>query len=168
VNELFELSKLESGQIKLKPEVFSLPELAQDVFEKYKKECDDRKIKFITEFNDPISLITGDISWIDRLIQNLVDNAIKHVNDGGFIKITIFEKEGYQHLKVCNSGLPIPQEELPLVFDRYFKSSNNTGTSSTGLGLAIVKKIVDLHHGLLKAEADEQITTFRFAIPLKM
>ncbi len=164
VSELFELSKLESGQIKLNKVSFSLPELAQDVLNKYKKECNDRQIKLITEFQPPLHLINGDIVWIDRLLQNLIDNAIKYVRDGGFIKMTIFEDDEKLHVKVCNSGTPIPSQDLPNIFDRYFKSTNNVSSQGTGLGLAIVKKIVELHHGYVKAEATDEITTFRFAL----
>ncbi len=165
VNELFELSKLESGQIKLKSESFSLAELTQDILEKYKKTCENKNINLITHFEHQLVWIMGDISWIDRLIQNLLDNAMKHVNHGGFIKCTISETNKMQYLKVCNSGTPIPKEELPLVFDRYFKSSTNSNLQSTGLGLAIVKKIVELHKGTVTAEVNEDITTFVFALP---
>jgi len=164
VSELFELSKLESGQIKLNEVSFSLAELAQDVLNKYQKVCDDRQIKLITEFQPTLRLIKADISWIDRLLQNLIDNAIKYVSNGGFIKITIFEDNEQQHVKVCNSGTPIPIKDLPNIFDRYFKSSNNISNQSTGLGLAIVKKIVELHHGNVRAEATDEITTFRFTL----
>jgi len=167
VNELFELSKLESGQVKLQEERFSLPELAQDVLNKYQVDCKEKNIDLLTDFQSDLHLIHGDISWIDRLLQNLLDNAVKHCNHGGFIKLTISENnQTTQEVKVCNSGDPIPQAHLPYVFDRYFRSTNRKTQSSSGLGLAIVKKIVDIHHGGIRAEATDQVTTFRFWLPL--
>ena len=166
INQLFELSKLESGHVKLKTEFLFLPELSQDVFSKYQEVLKEKNIRFITEFRDNLHTISADISWIDRLLQNLMDNAIKFTQENGFIKFTIFEKDNFQHLKVCNSGIPIPADELSHIFDRYFKSNQQTTHHGTGLGLAIVKKIVELHHGKVWAECADGITTFRFTLPL--
>lgn len=166
VNELFELSKLESGQIKLNPELFSLSELAQDVLNKYQVDCQEKNIALTTEFAPDIHLIRADISWIDRVIQNLLDNAIRHCNTNGFIKVTILEDAQAQHVKVCNSGEPIPLQDLPYVFDRYFTSTNRGTQQSTGLGLAIVKKIIDIHRGQVRAEVNGHVTTFRFSLAI--
>ena len=166
VSELFDLSKLESGNIKLNPEFFSMPELVQDVLNKYELAIKEKNINLITDFGRDCHLVQADIGWIDRLLQNLLDNAIRHCNNHGFVKITIDEDSRAQSIKVCNSGDPIPKADLPHVFDRYFKSSNRTSQDTTGLGLAIVKKIIDLHLGEVRAEVNDGVTTFRFILPI--
>jgi two-component system heavy metal sensor histidine kinase CusS len=109
--------------------------------------------------------VSADIYWIDRVLQNLLGNALKYVNDNGLIKFTIFQEDQRLTIKVCNSGIPIAPEHLPFVFDRYFKATTGNN-DSTGLGLAITKKIVELHDGRIWAEVEEDITTFRISLPL--
>lgn len=165
VGELFDLSKLEAGQIVLDKEKFNIKELAQDILYNYDLKAKEKKVRLLSDFQDNLPLIDADIRWIDRVIQNLLDNAIKYVNENGLIQITIFSENDFLHFKVCNSGKAIKAEHLPNIFDRYFKSENRTA-ESTGLGLAIVKKIIDLHEGKIWAESSEEITTFRFSLKM--
>jgi signal transduction histidine kinase len=165
VGELFDLSKLEAGQISLDKELFNIKELAQDILYNYDLPAKDKNVRLLSEFQENLPLIAVDIRWIDRVIQNLMDNAIKYVNDGGWVKISIFRESDLLHFKVCNTGEPIKAEHLVNIFDRYFKSTNRNA-DSTGLGLAIVKKIIDLHEGTIWAESSEALTTFRFSLKI--
>jgi signal transduction histidine kinase len=161
IGELFDLSKLEAGQIILEKEPFNISELAQDILYNYDLKAKAKNVRLISEFQDNLPLVEADIRWIDRVIQNLLDNALKYVNEGGLVQFSIFTENNLLHFKVCNTGQPIKKEHLPHIFDRYFKSTNRT-SESTGLGLAIVKKIIDLHEGCIWAETNEGLTTFRF------
>ncbi len=165
VAELFELSKLESGQIQIQSEPFNIAELAQDTLQKYQLQAEAKHVKLLTDFSENLPLVHADLRWIDRVLQNLMDNALRYVHDGGFVMCTIFEQENILHLKVCNSGDPIPEAHLDRVFDRYFKSSNRK-KDSTGLGLTIVKKIAELHGQRVWAESNDMVTTFRFTLPV--
>jgi signal transduction histidine kinase len=165
VGELFDLSKLEAGQINLDKELFNIKELSQDILYNYDIRAKEKNVRLLSEFQEHLPLVSADIRWIDRVVQNLLDNAIKYVNDGGFVKITIFSENDLLHFKVCNSGQAIKAEHLPNIFDRYFKSENRTA-ESTGLGLAIVKKIIDLHEGKIWVESNEALTTFRFSLKI--
>jgi len=165
VGELFELSKLESGQIQIEPEPFNIAELAQDTLQKYQLQAEVKHVELLTEFSEELPLALADLRWIDRVLQNLMDNALCYVQEGGFVMFTIFEKDSKLHFKVCNSGNQIPATDLEHVFDRYFKSSSHK-EGSTGLGLTIVKKIVELHGEQVWAESGEALTTFRFTLPI--
>jgi signal transduction histidine kinase len=158
---LFDLSILESGQINLDKELLNMAELLHDVLQKYTLQAQEKNVSFISDMQENLPFIEADIKWMDRVIQNLLDNSIKYVNENGFIRLTLFTEGGYLHLKICNSGNPIPQEYLPQIFDRYFTAAKRTNTS-TGLGLAIVKRVIDLHGGTIWAEVSEDVTTFRF------
>ncbi len=163
IGELFDLSKLEAGQINLDKEMFNISELAQDILYNYDLRAKAKNTRLLTEFQENLPFIAADIRWIDRAIQNLLDNALKYVNDGGWVQFSIFVVGDSLHFKVCNSGTPMKEEHLPHIFDRYFKSANRTA-ESTGLGLAIVKKVIDLHDGKIWAETAENMTTFRFVL----
>ncbi len=163
IGELFDLSKLESGQIELHKEPVNIAELAQDNLYKYAEQARERNVRLITDIATPLPLLHADTQWIDRVIQNLLDNAFKYVNDDGLVQITIFMRESLMHFKVCNSGKPIKPEHLPHIFERYFRSANRKN-DSTGLGLAIVKKTIELHEGRVWAESNDDITTFRFEL----
>jgi signal transduction histidine kinase len=163
---LFDLSNLESGQITLEKEPLNMSELAQDILQKYTLQAEKKNVRIFTEFQEPLPLIEADVRWIDRVIQNLLDNALKYVNENGFIKFTVFSEDNQVNFKVCNSGTPISTENIPFVFDRYFKSAKRED-NSTGLGLAIVKSIIELHGGQVWAEVKEDVTTLRFKLPCK-
>ncbi len=162
--DLFDLSKLESGQIQIEAEPFNMAEMAQDTLQKYQLQAEQKHIKLLTDFSENLPLALADVRWIDRVLQNLMDNALRYAYEGGFVMLTVFEKESKLHIKVCNSGDPIPEAHLTKVFDRYFKSSNRK-KDSTGLGLTIVKKVVELHGERVWAESSDEITTFRFTLP---
>lgn len=163
IGELFELSKLESGQTEIEPEPFNIAELAQDTLQKYQLQAEARHVKLLIEFSPDLPLAFADVRWTDRVLQNLMDNALRYVDEGGFVMFTIFEDAAKLHFKVCNSGDTIPEADLTQVFDRYFKSSNRK-QDSTGLGLTIVKKIVELHGERVWAELGKGLTTFRFTL----
>jgi signal transduction histidine kinase len=165
VSDLFDLSKLESGQIVIEPEPFNIAELTQDTLQKYQLQAESRQVKLLTDFSESLPLAYADLRWIDRMLQNLMDNALRYVGEGGFVMFTIFEQENVLHFKVCNSGVPIPEAHLERVFDRYFKSSNRK-KDSTGLGLTVVKKVAELHGQRVWAEASDAVTTFRFTLPI--
>ncbi len=160
---LFDLSILESGQIQLEKEPLNMAELMHDVLQKYNLQAQEKNVKLITDIQETTPFIEVDIKWMDRVIQNLLDNALKYVNDNGLIKLTLYTEGSFLHLKVCNSGNPIPQEYLPHIFDRYFTATNRK-KDSTGLGLAIVKRVIDLHDGTIWAEVNEDITTLRIKL----
>lgn len=165
VADLFDLSRLEGGQIELAPEPFSLAELAQDVLLKYRQPAEAKGVTFRIRIDDDLPLAMADIRWVDRVLQNLFDNALRYVDEGGFMLFTLFEDEGRLHAKVCNTGKPLPPDMTGQVFDRYFTASNRKADSS-GLGLAIVRQIILLHGERVWAESSENLTTFRFTLPV--
>ncbi len=168
VEELFEFSKLEAKQVKLNPEAFSIPELVQDVTAKYKILADKKHISIHTFLPDDLPLIYADIALVDRAIQNLVDNAIKYTKDGGNISFEFKKVENAVQVNIKDTGCGIPEDDLPLIFDRYHKGANNKeATMGFGLGLAIVKKIVELHHSIISVKSKiNEGTTFSFNLPL--
>ena len=166
VEELFELSKLEANQVKPDTEPFSIAELVYDVANKYRIISQKKGIGFNTVIAKDIPLVEADLSMIDRVLQNLIDNAVKFCEEGDSINIEIEKKEtGYVEVRVADSGQGIKQEDLPNVFQRYYKGRNDH--QSTGLGLAIVKKIIELHNSQIQVFSQfGKGTTFSFNLPV--
>ena len=166
VSDLFELSKLQSNQAKLVPEKFSIAELVNDVANKYRILSQKQGISINTIIDRNVPMVEADISMIDRVLQNLIDNALKFCKEGDYINIEINPLLPDQvEVKIVDSGEGIRQDELPYIFERYYKG--DSPKSNSGLGLAIVKKIMDLHK--CKIEVNSQRgkgTAFRFTLPV--
>lgn len=168
VEELFELSKLEAKQIKPVKEAFFINELMDDITQKYKLLAEEKKIRISTEGHERPFMVYADISLIERVLQNLIDNAIKFTPENGQIKLQINEKAQEVEIQVTDTGNGIPQDQVPFVFDRYHIGDKRISldTNSTGLGLAIVKRILEIHNTSidLKSKIGEG-TTFSFILP---
>ena len=165
VADLFELSKLQAGQVDLQPEPFSIGELVQDVVNKYRILSQKKGININVVFSKDIPLVEADLSLIDRALQNLLDNAIKFCREDDIINIEInTKKPGEVELRISDSGIGISQDDLPYIFERYFKNLDHE--ESTGLGLAIVKRIIDLHDSIIEVFSQPgKGTTFAFSLP---
>ena len=166
VSELFELSKLQTNQVKLNPEPFSIAELVYDVADKFRILSQKKGVSINTVISKDVPVVAADVSLIDRVLQNLIDNAVKYTHDGDTINIEInYAGSGQVEVKIADSGEGIKQEELSHIFERYYKSKKYS--ESTGLGLAIVKKIMDLHNTEINVSSLPGMgTTFAFYLPV--
>ena len=150
VSELFELSKLEANQVKPRKEPFFISELINDISSKYQLIAKDKNISITTFLSKELPPVYADVSLIERVMQNLIDNAMKFTPEGGKIIIKTSKNEGDVEVTVADNGIGIPEDEREQIFGRYYKANNFTDLkNSTGLGLAIIKKILDLHDSSL-------------------
>jgi signal transduction histidine kinase len=151
VNELFELSKLEANQVLAKKEPFIISELVSDISNKYKLIAETKNISISTVLSKELTPVFADVSLIERVMQNLIDNALKFTPSGGKIEIkTIKSADNNIEISVTDNGIGIPENDREQIFARYYKANNFTDLkNSTGLGLAIAKKILDLHQSTL-------------------
>lgn len=168
VEELFELSKLQANQTKPNPEPFSIVELTHDIANKYRILSQKKGVSINTMVDKSVPLVEADLSMINRVMQNLIDNAMKFCDEGDTINIEIDPKNpDWVEVRIADSGQGISQEDLPNVFQRYYKGRNEDASSSTGLGLAIVKKIIDLHNSRINVFSQYgKGTTFVFDLPV--
>lgn len=164
VSDLFELSKLESGQITIQKEPFNIYELVSDIIQKYQLKIKAKHVDLNYEIIENLGMAYGDIKYIDRVFQNLLDNAVRYVYEGGYIKISILDGGQFFKIKICNSGDIIPKQDLEVVFDRYY-TKEKTDNARSGLGLAIAKSICTLHDCTIKAESDDFVNSFWFTVP---
>ncbi|MDH3710271.1 MAG: HAMP domain-containing histidine kinase [Cyclobacteriaceae bacterium] len=176
VADLFELSKLEAKEIQPHKEPFFITELIQDISHKHKLMAQEKNITIVPVVDNNTPMVNADISLIERVLQNLMDNAIKFSNDGGIITIETHQFDDGVEVKITDTGKGIPEEDLPYVFDRYFNFSKSSvvaedgkeaAKTSSGLGLAIVKKILEIHDATIKLTSRlNKGSAFSFRLPL--
>jgi two-component system OmpR family sensor kinase len=147
VAELFELAKLESGHTPLHREAFSPGELAQDVVLKHQLPARAAGVHIETDIPPDLPFVNADIGLIERVLENLLDNAVRHTPRGGKVTVRLAADAGQVKVQVADTGYGIPAEELPHLFDRFYqvKKSQREAGNGVGLGLAIVKRILELH-----------------------
>ncbi|MGD1822818.1 MAG: sensor histidine kinase [Pleomorphochaeta sp.] len=168
VEELLDLARFESGQIKLKKLFFSIAELLQDVILKMQGQAASKNITIIYNPDSKYPSFEGDIGLIERAFTNIVENAIEHTLENGVIKVELSIDNGMYHISVLDSGPGILEEHLPYIFERFYRvdKSRNRQSKSTGLGLAISKEVVELHGGYIKASnSDEGGALFIITLP---
>ncbi len=165
VSDLFDLSKLQTNQVRLNPERFPIAELISDIANKYRIISQKKGISINAFLPTDNPIVEADILLIDRILQNLIDNAIKFCKEGDYINIVIrSEANGKVEISIADSGEGIKPDELPYIFERYYKGKQYS--ESTGLGLAIVKKIIDLHHSDIQVFSQPgKGTSFLFHLP---
>ena len=170
VNALFELSKLDAGQINPQFEKLSIAELVQDVVMQFKPQAEKREIELTADLEGPLPMVYADIGLLERAISNLIDNAIRHTPKGGQVSIVPTNDSAQQVMvAVADSGQGIPEDELSRIFERFYrveKSRTPNESSGSGLGLAIAKRIFELHGSALSVQSALNVgTTFRFTLP---
>jgi len=168
VTELFELAKLDSVETLLNVEAFSFGELIQDVAQKYQLTANRKNINLNTEFGQEMPLVYGDIGLIQRVLENLIDNAIRYTPSGGTITLALNNNQDNIIIKVIDTGCGIPEDEIPHIFNRFYRSKSNSNEKSynSGLGLAIAQRILNLHGSKISANSHiNEGTTFSFQLP---
>lgn len=170
VDELFELSKLESSETLLNIEPFSLAELVQDVVQKFRLQAEANGIALESEFGSNLAFAYGDIGLIQRVLENLLENALRYTPAGGCIRVELANNARQIQVRVADTGCGIPADELPHIFDRFYrleKSRQGKGDNA-GLGLAIVKRIIELHGSAIEASSGiGRGTSFEFSLPAR-
>ena len=168
ISDLFELSKLEAASIKPQLEQFSLAELLQDVTQEFALEAEQRQISLTVEGDPQRSIVNADIGLVQRVLENLLRNAIKYTPTGGSITVTVDPRPECVAVAVADTGCGIAEKDLERVFDRFYRSEQEdpTPTDSAGLGLAIVRKILELHGSRISVSSEvDRGTTFEFELP---
>lgn len=162
MDDLFEFTKLDNADIKLNKSMINLSGLIMQMTDEFYPSFKDCNITPIVDLPEENIYVQGDGQLLARVFDNLISNALKYGYHNTDLKIEVSGDEKYATVKVINHGDTIAPEDIPLLFNKFYRtdSSRNSKTGGTGLGLAITKNIVDLHHGDISVTSDDQITTF--------
>lgn len=169
IGELFELSKLESGSMPINLESFSLAELLQDSVQDFELEARRRLVTIRLEGQPGAAMVNADIALMQRVLENLLRNALKFTPEGGTVTLRIDPHPDRVRVSVADTGRGIPTDQIDNIFDRfYFVAPDGSGhDESSGLGLAIVKRILDLHGSrIIVASEPDHGTRFEFDLPV--
>jgi signal transduction histidine kinase len=165
--ELFELAKLECEEVRPNWERFSLWELAQDVVRKFELAAQGKGVRTVLDIADDIPPVYADIGMIERVLTNLIDNALRHTPEGGEIRMEL--RRGLKarvEVRVIDTGSGIAEEYLPELFERHAPfRENRRKTHGAGLGLLIVRRILQLHGSPIEAmNGPERGAVFAFSL----
>ena len=173
VEDLRTLSLAEAGQLPLIWEPVDVAELLADARTSFSGQAEAAGIALHVEVEDNLPTITGDVGRMDQVLGNLVANAVRHTPAGGTITLRAEPTQDSVRILVRDTGEGIPAEDLPYVFDRFWKGdrartrvSSRAGGSGSGLGLAIARQLVQAHRGAIRVESEtRQGTTFTIDLP---
>ena len=168
VDELLDLSRIETGHWKPRPEAIRIADLAAEAFGRVAASAKEKGVTLDTAVDAGAQTIYADRTALEQILLNLVENAIRHTGEGGRITIrTLREGDGVS-LSVVDTGTGIPPEHLPRIFERFYRadSGRSREAGGTGLGLAIVRHLVQAHGGSVRAESVVGVgTTIRIFFP---
>ena len=171
INQLLDLSKIESGKVLLKAALIDVMPLIKGWIMSFHSFAESRNIKLTVDSKQESHFVYVDSQKLEEVIINLLSNAFKYTPDGGRIKVSLEEDISKNQLKisVSDSGTGIPEQELEHIFDRFYQASNadTEDVTGTGIGLSLIKELVELHKGEVKVESKVgKGTTFEVSFPL--
>lgn len=171
VQDLILLSKMESPQVQQKKQPIELDQIVRSVLEEFDALFAGKGITLTSEKIQPAPML-GDQDWLKRMLMNLLQNAMRYTDKGGQVTVNLETSgRGLARLTVSDTGVGIPEESVPHIFDRFYRvdKSRSRAAGGVGLGLSIVKAIVDAHKGKIEVTSKlEKGTTFAITLPLRI
>ena len=167
VKSMLSIARIEAGDMKLNPEDFDINELVCRTVFSFEQKIEEKNLEIFGLESDEV-FVNADNDLIHQVVYNLIDNAVKFINEGGRISFSYAQKDGKVFVSVKNTGVGIAQQELPRLFDRFYKTdkSRSLDKSGVGLGLYIVQTIINQHKGdLLVKSVEGEYTEFTFSVP---
>ena len=170
VKDLLDLARMESGHMRLYKDTVPVVNVIERITQKFAQVAKEKHVllQFTSEISNDV-LINIDEDRIEQVLTNLIDNAIRHTPDSGKVTVSLEHELSYAKIKVADTGEGIPKEDLPFVFERFYKAdkARTRSKGGTGLGLGIAKNIVEAHKGNIRVDSTvNEGTTFTFYLPL--
>ena len=162
IEDLFGFTKLNYGKMAMHVSQLDIVKLLGQLLEEAYPNFAEKNLSYDLQSNVPAKMINADGNLLARLFDNLIGNAIKYVADGKRVLVQIYATDEVVTVSVTNYGYVIPADELPLIFNKFYRveRSRSSSTGGTGLGLAIAKEIVDMHGGTINVASDLNGTVF--------
>jgi signal transduction histidine kinase len=160
VRDILEMSRVDAGRLEIRPEPTRLNDLVQMAIEKYETQVEDRNLTVVKHLDGSDPVAWADSKWMMQVLNNLLSNAVRYTPKGGTVNVSTGKEaaqgRSWATVTVSDTGIGIPEEELPYIFDRFFRGEKprTMQVSGTGLGLAILKEIVELHGGKVAVESE--------------
>ncbi|MBM4288562.1 MAG: response regulator [Deltaproteobacteria bacterium] len=168
INELLDVARIESGQVRQNLAPLELRPLLEEVVAFHRDRAASHRIDLSLQAPPELPLIPADRRSLEEVFTNLISNAINYSPDGGQVAVKVTPQENFLEITVSDTGVGIDPEELPKIFDKFYrvKHPKTRQVIGTGLGLAIVKGVIDSHRGTIAVESEPGVgTTFRILLP---
>lgn len=167
VGRMLDAAKIQSGELLLSPAPFDFTEMTSQIILSFEQKIERKGLAVECELTDRL-MVMGDRDHLYRAVYNLVDNAVKFVDAGGKLTLHAYPDGDFCRFSIRNTGAGISDEDLPHVFDRFYKADKSRSMDKTGagLGLYIVKNIINLHGGEISVCSHDGETKFAFTLPL--
>jgi len=168
INDWLDMSRVEAGRIRDKSEPVSLAAVLSEALEVLKPQAEAKKVVLELNSADNLPLLNGDPKCLKEAFLNLLSNGIKYNREGGRVTVTVREQGDDLVIEVSDTGIGISRENLPFIFDEFFriKSKETQHITGTGLGLSIARKIIEAHNGCVKVVSEPgRETTFSILLP---
>lgn len=155
IENLLDLSRLEAGVVQMNMQRLNLINLLQSVVTTIRPSAEMKKIDLETDISQYIVPVTGDEEQLGRVFMNLLSNAVKYTPEGGKVDLTARLEGDFIRVDVADTGYGIPEEDLPRIFEKFFRVKKNRKVAKgTGMGLAMVKRILEIHNAEIKVESE--------------
>ena len=167
IEQLFDLAHLDSNSVTVKKEPVSVAELVHDVLQKFSLAAKEKGVTLDVQPKDSSIEVFADIEKLERVFTNLIENALRHSSENGRILVNLKRDASLVSIEVSDTGIGIPERDLPFIFDPHFKAGNSVreNTAHGGLGLAITKRLLELHQSDISVRsALNKGTTFSFSL----
>jgi signal transduction histidine kinase len=167
IDDMFQMAQIDTGGLELNIESVSISDLISDTVESFTELAKRREITLQGRVSPDLGEVQIDARRINRVLNNLIDNALKHTPDNGLVEVRSNKFNNGIIVEVIDNGGGISQEDIPYIFDLFYRGdiSRRSSTSGTGLGLAISKGIIDAHGGEIKVDSQPGLTCFTIFIP---
>jgi len=167
INQILDLTKLESGQFELRPEPGNVTEFLRITSSMFDSVAATRGVRVVTDLPSETLWLHFDRDALEKILFNVISNAVKFTSDNTKVKIVVHYDEGCLGIQVSDQGVGISKAEQHKVFDRYYQAGKKS-SEGTGIGLALTKELVDLHNGSVTVASEiGQSTTFTITLPLE-
>ena len=163
INDILDMSRIESGRLTLKHEEFSFPKLLEAINTMFSGQCQDKGLKYSCHINSEVDdYYLGDNMKLRQVLINILGNAVKFTPEGGSVQLDVKRKAQYDgkstmEFRIADTGIGIDKDFLPRIFDAFAQEDNSTTNKygSSGLGLAITKNIVEMMNGNIQVESEK-------------
>jgi signal transduction histidine kinase len=166
IDDLFTLSKAEINQLSLEMTAIDLEPLVRRALDAPARMAwENRRVRIQAELPGSLSLVWADAGRVEQILKNLLANGVRHTAPGGFVVVSAESQSGAVRVTVTDSGEGIDPQDLPHVWERFYRGAGSTGDGRTGLGLAIVKELVESMGGIVAVTSEpDQGSTFSFEL----
>ncbi len=172
VKDLLTLSKLDYGRMELTFRRFSIPKMLENVYTAMKLDAQNNGHVLTLDMQEDLPEMVGDKERLEQVVVNIISNSIKYTSAGGHIQVKAAMRDPHSlMLRIADDGIGIPKEDIPRLFERFYRvdKARSREKGGTGLGLAIAKEMVEAHHGTIHLESELNVgTTVTIILPVDL